>query len=222
MTHSPSPSKPTTTVIPQDRPGTLILWQFTTDVRHIGGSANAPADALWTPNSIIPLDSSDTEFKAMAQLQATDPALQEIVNHPNSSKLKLKGVSLTSTGLELSYAAHQLAPTGPSFLLLSCIVRCSTCSLHSMSHPGIRAITTASFQWLHLLQQRRWLKHSCLDFGTISWWHLAPNASEPVPIRRKSIQSALSHTNTVYRPAHGVDDVGQAITPPIFVVGIMS
>ena len=34
--------------------------------------------------------------------------------------------------------------------------------------------------------------------------------------------SALSHTSTVYRPAHGVDDVGQAITPPICVVGVSS
>ena len=142
-----------------------FVAQFTTDIRHVSGSANAPADALsrMDTNSIIPLDCSDTDFKAMAQLQATDPALQEMVNHPDSSKLKLKGVPLTSTGLTLlcDTSTGTYRPVVPPSMRRQVFN-----SLHSMSHPGIRAtrrLITARFVWPQINRDVGQWTRSCLS-----------------------------------------------------------
>ncbi len=77
-----------------------FVAQFTTDIRHISGSANAPAGALsrMDTNSIIPLDiQNDINFETMAQLQTTDPELQWIASHPESSSLTLECVPLNPT-----------------------------------------------------------------------------------------------------------------------------
>ena len=99
--------------------------------------------------------------------------------------------------------------------------------------------TTASLQWLHLLIDWRSLspaRYYSRDSGSNIpvWtlershggtWHPMPqNQFLPPRVynRRKSIQLRISHTSTVYRHARGVDEVGQAITPPICVVGVSS
>ena len=78
--------------------------QFTTDIHHISGSDNIPADTLsrMNTNSIIPLDKSNINFETMAQLQKTDPELQWIASHPDSSSLTLEYVPLNSAGLTLA------------------------------------------------------------------------------------------------------------------------
>lgn len=80
-----------------------FVAQFTTDIRHIRGSDNTPADALsrMDINSVISLHQSNINFEVMAQLQTTDPELQWIVSHPDSSHLTLERIHLPSTGLTL-------------------------------------------------------------------------------------------------------------------------
>jgi hypothetical protein len=85
-----------------------FVAQFTTDICHISGADNTPADALsrMDINAIIPLDQRDINFEAMAQLQAK---LQEIASHPNSSRLTLEDVPLTSAGLTLTCDTNRQA-----------------------------------------------------------------------------------------------------------------
>ena len=141
------------------------MAQFTTDIRHIRGSANAPADALsrMNTNSIIPLDMKDIDFKAMAQLQTTDPEIRRIINHPEFSRLKLEGVPLTSTGLTL--LGDTLTGIHRPIVPLS-MRRLVFDSLHSMSHPGIRAtrrLITARFVWSHINRDVGQWTRTCLS-----------------------------------------------------------
>ena len=141
-----------------------FVAQFTTDIRHIKGSAKTAADALsrMDTNSIIPLILKDINFETMAQLQTTDPELQEMVSHPDSSSLTLEGVPLTSTGLTLmcdtSTGKHR--PIVPPSMRRQVFD-----SLHSMSHPGISAtqrLITARFVWPHIKRHvKQWAK-TCL------------------------------------------------------------
>ena len=139
-----------------------FMAQFTTDIRHISGSANTPADALsrMDTNSIIPLDLRDINFEAMAQLQTTDSELQGIASHPDSS---MEAVPLTPTGLTLmcdtSTGKHRpIVPPAIRRLVFD--------SLHSLSHLGIaatRRLITARFIWPHINRDvRQWAK-ACLS-----------------------------------------------------------
>lgn len=139
-----------------------FVAQFTTDIRHISGSANAPADALsrMDTNSIIPLDiQNDINFETMAQLQTTDPELQWIASHPESSSLTLECVPLNPTGLTIicDTSTGKYRPFVPHSLR-----RPVFDILHSMSHPGMKAtqrLITARFTWPHIKRDvRQWTK----------------------------------------------------------------
>ncbi len=139
-----------------------FVAQFTTDIRHISGSANAPAGALsrMDTNSIIPLDiQNDINFETMAQLQTTDPELQWIASHPESSSLTLECVPLNPTGLTIicDTSTGKYRPFVPHSLR-----RPVFDILHSMSHPGMKAtqrLITARFTWPHIKRDvRQWTK----------------------------------------------------------------
>ena len=125
------------------------MAQFTTDLRHISGSDNAPADALSRINTstIIPSDLTGIDFEAMAKLQQDDQELQAIVSHSDSSGLSLEAFPLNSTGLaltcDISTGSHR--PLVPSSMRRQVFD-----SLHSLSHPGIaatRRLISARFVW---------------------------------------------------------------------------
>ena len=142
-----------------------FVAQFTTDIRHISGCDNAPADALsrMDTNSIIPLDQSNVNFEVMAQLQTTDPELQWMVSHPDSTSLTLEQVPLPSNTLTLvcdtSTGKHR--PMVPPSMRRQVFD-----NLHSMSHPGMKAtqrLITARFVWPNIKRDvRQWTK-ACLS-----------------------------------------------------------
>ena len=86
-----------------------------------------------------------------------------MVNHPDSSKLKLKGVPLTSTGLTLlcDTSTGTYRPVVPPSMRRQVFN-----SLHSMSHPGIRAtrrLVTARFVWPQINRDVGQWTRSCLS-----------------------------------------------------------
>ena len=140
------------------------ISQFTTDIRHVQGGANQAADALSRVaiNAISPPLSSPIDFEAMAKAQDTDPELKALQ-------------SLPSCSLQLARVPHLTAP-----VTLVCDVskgtsrpfvprpfrRAAFHSLHSLSHPGIRAtqrLISDRFVWPGMNTDVRNWTRSCLQ-----------------------------------------------------------
>ena len=140
-----------------------FISQFTTDLRHVQGSANAAADALsrLSTNALHTDTSPIVDFRELALAQTGDPELAKL--HTDSS-LRLEqiplaladGVSIicdVSTGVQRPYVPKTFR-------------RAIFDSLHAMSHPGIRAtqrLVTSRFVWPSVnADVRRWAR-SCLQ-----------------------------------------------------------
>ena len=136
------------------------VTQFTSDIRHIKGTSNSPADALSRieANAISTNPSLGLDLQAMASAQDSDPDITRL--RSSQTSLTLEPVPLpmsestilcdTSTGvarpLEFRHAVFNL--------------------LHSLSHPGIRAtqkLLTDRYVWPNInTDVRRWTR-SCLQ-----------------------------------------------------------
>ena len=114
-----------------------FISQFTTDLRHVQGSANAAADALsrLSTNALHTDTSSPVvDFRELASAQTDDPELADL--RANSS-LKLQQVPLAlSEGVSIicDVSTGVLRP-----YVLKNFRRAIFDSLHAMAHPGIRA-----------------------------------------------------------------------------------
>ena len=139
--------------------------QFTSDIRHVKGTANAPADALSQIEMNALLDGSPpvVDFRAMAAAQATDQDILRLQASPSSSSLKLEAVPLsmsdttilcdTSTGV-----ARPLVPKDYRRIVFE--------SLHNLSHPSIRAtqrLLTARYVWPSINADARKWTRTCLQ-----------------------------------------------------------
>ncbi len=142
-----------------------FVAQFTTDIHHISGADNAPADALsrMVNTSVTPENLKAINFEDMVQHQAADCELQESSENPDRTTLKLEKVSLTFSGTTLlcDVSTGSYRPIVPSSMH-----RLVFDKLHSMSHPGINAtqrLLTSQFVWPHVKRDvERWSKE-CLD-----------------------------------------------------------
>ena len=125
------------------------IEQFTSDVRHVKGTTNAPADALSRIelNALIDGSPPVVNFKAMAGAQGTDQDILFLQSSSSFSSLKLESVPLstsdtailcdTSTGI-----ARPLVPKDYRRIVFE--------SLHNLSHPSIRAtqqLLTDRYVW---------------------------------------------------------------------------
>ena len=114
-----------------------FISQFTADIRHVSGGANPVADTL----SQAPVDTLHVtqtpaiDFKAMAKAQSTDPELRALCNSSTSS-LQLETVPhlALTTALICDMSTGNPRPFVPGDFRRDVFN-----SLHSLSHPGIRA-----------------------------------------------------------------------------------
>lgn len=135
-----------------------FLSQFTTDIRHVTGSENIPADVMSRIASItVPNIINYTEI---AEAQETDPELATLLTSPTSMqliKVKLPECDFeitcdVSTGVARPYVPkdHRKAV----FL-----------ALHNLAHPGIRRTThllKSRFVWPSIsTDSKMWTRH-CL------------------------------------------------------------
>ena len=123
-----------------------FISQFTTDLRHIQGSANTAADTLscLETNALHTGNTSVVDFRELALAQAEDPELPrlqaDLLLQLESVPFLSDGVSLIcdiSTGVQRPYVPQSFRQT-----------ICD--SLHSFSHPGIRAtqhLVTSRYVW---------------------------------------------------------------------------
>uniref|UniRef100_A0A5S6QYA9 RNA-directed DNA polymerase n=1 Tax=Trichuris muris TaxID=70415 RepID=A0A5S6QYA9_TRIMR len=117
-----------------------FIAQFTTDIRHINGSANTVADALSRIDEIHIFDP-----ESIADAQATDDELQQILQ--NNTSLQLEKISLPRTGktIWVDTTAGKQRPYVPLALRRELFD-----AIHKLSHPGVKATTamlTARFVW---------------------------------------------------------------------------
>ena len=140
-----------------------FISQYTADIRHVPGKHNEVADALSriSVNGVIPSSTSMVDFKAMAEQQRTD---EELRRHRQRSVLKLQDVPVMGTDATLSCDMS----TGTPRPFVPVVMRRSVFdSLHSLSHPGIRAtvkLIGTRFVWpnMNSTQFARGLRPACI------------------------------------------------------------
>ena len=113
-----------------------FISEFTADIRHIKGSQNTVADALSRAYvaSISDPDSAPLDFTAMAAAQATDDELRELRASSSTSRV-WKDVTLPAAAVPL---ICDVSSGSPRPFVPESFRRSVFCSLHSLSHPGIR------------------------------------------------------------------------------------
>ncbi|UYV75266.1 hypothetical protein LAZ67_12003176, partial [Cordylochernes scorpioides] len=122
-----------------------FIGQFTTDIRHIAGCENVPADFLSRVEPISHHQPYDP--KSLAEAQAVDQELQAILTSENRSSLQLEKVQIPETNISL-YCDVSTAKPRP-FVPAPCR-RIIFSAYHNLSHPGVRATTrmvTAHYVW---------------------------------------------------------------------------
>ncbi|PIK56201.1 gag-pol polyprotein [Apostichopus japonicus] len=109
-----------------------FVSQFTTDIRHIKGKDNVVADAL-SRSTINTVSASNIDFKAISAEQEVDEELSKL---RQSSTLQFKEVPLPSSQgtITCDISTGTSRPYVPQRFR-----RAVFDSLHSLSHPGIRA-----------------------------------------------------------------------------------
>lgn len=135
------------------------ISQFTTDIRHIKGADNCAADAL----SRMEVNAASTgthpviDFTAMAAAQSDDPDLRRLQS--TQSPLILKDTPLPCSEVPL---ICDVSTGVPRPLVPATFRRAVFESLHSLSHPGIRAtqrLITARYVWPGISADvRRWAR----------------------------------------------------------------
>lgn len=114
------------------------ISQFTTDLRHVRGSDNSVADALSQieANALTQSLLPSVDFQVMAEAQRTDPELQTLLANSKESSLQITLITLP-TG-ELTLFCDMSTGSPRPFVPVSLHGHVFN-SLHSLSHPGIRA-----------------------------------------------------------------------------------
>lgn len=142
----------------------MTILQFTADIRHVKGSDNSVADAfsrvtVSTIHNNAPLV---VDFEELACLQLVDVELAELLKSSSQHSLVLRQIPLSfSNGTIIcDVATGTPRPFVPQSLRRSVFT-----TLHSLSHPGIRAsqrLLTSRFVWPGInTDVRRWTRQ-CL------------------------------------------------------------
>ena len=122
-----------------------FISKFTTDIRHVKGSNNPVADALSRVDINALQQPNGIDFTAMAVVQQTDPEVLEVLR--SSLALNLTPIPLSNgdTSLICDTSTAEPHPFIPASFRQAVFD-----SLHSLSHPEIRAsqkLITSRFVW---------------------------------------------------------------------------
>ena len=175
------------------------ISQFTSTVRHIHGSDNVVADTLSRieTNSLVSGTPPVVDYAAMAKSQATDPQIRALQSS-SSSPLVVEPIPLPNAGdplyCDISTGAQRpLVPREWRRTVFN--------SLHSLSHPGIRAtqkLITAQFVWPGVnADVRRWTR-ACVQCqrAKIQRHSVAPLSSFPFLMPDSTTSTLITSTVT--------------------------
>ena len=140
-----------------------FVSQFTSDIRHVTGAQNGPADALSRlhVNALCPNPNTVIDFKAMSKAQENDPELVRLKSTPSALVLEDRPIPLSEATIVCDVSTGALRPYVPSSYRRKIFD-----SLHSLSHPGIRAtqrLITERFVWPGINSDVRKWTRSCLQ-----------------------------------------------------------
>ena len=138
-----------------------FISQFTTDIRHVKGSNNPVADALSHIDINTLQQPNGIDYKAMAVAQKKDPELLETLR--SSLALNLTPIPLPSSDTSL---ICDTSNTEPRPFVPASFRRAVFDSLHSLSHPGIKAsqkLITSRFIWPGINKDVKQWAQSCLS-----------------------------------------------------------
>ena len=138
------------------------ISQFTTNIVHINGWANPVADALsrMETNSVT-VSQPHVDFEEIALAQKDDAELKQLTE--SNSSLSFKPVSVPMADITIICDASTGTPRPyipPKFR------HTIFNSLHSLSHPGVRAtqrLVTACFVWPNINRDVKQWTRSCLQ-----------------------------------------------------------
>lgn len=134
-----------------------FISQFTTDIRHISGKNNVVADTLSRVNEL----STPISLVSLAQAQHTDKELTQYLSEHNTS---LRIEKMEYPGSRESLYCDVSTPTPRPFVPQSLRKQVFE-SLHSLSHPGIKAtvqLVAERFVWPGMRKDCRNWAQACL------------------------------------------------------------
>lgn len=135
-----------------------LISQYTTDIRHITGKDNITADAMTRIEGIA----APPDFETIAQSQQRSNDLQQILKD-DSSSLKLTKVPIPGTTI---FIFCDTSTSRPRPFIPEDLRRQIFNSIHSMSHPGVRASTklvTDRFVWPSVRKDCRTWAQACVS-----------------------------------------------------------
>ena len=137
------------------------ISQVTSEICHVKGTDNSVADAL----SRIPINAllESIDFVKMATAQLEDPQIQKLVSNPSNTNLQFTTVPIPTTDATI---ICDVSTGSPRPLVPAQFRKLVFDSLHSLSHPGIRAsqkLIKDRYVWPNINSDvRRWA-HTCLQ-----------------------------------------------------------
>ena len=138
-----------------------FISQFTSDIKFLKGSSNAAADALsrLEVGSLHTASATNIDYVAMARAQQDDHTLPQ----SSDSSLQLRDVPLPTVDVTI---VCDMSTGTPRPLVPPSFRRVVFDTLHSLSHPGIRAtqrLITARYVWPGInADVRKWTR-ACIE-----------------------------------------------------------
>ena len=138
------------------------ISQFTSDIRHVSGTANCVADALSRiETNALHQSPPVIDFKAIAEAQQSDSELSQLQS--STSSLHLQPLPIPTSDLKL---LCDMSTKVPRPYIPQQFRRTVFDSLHSLSHPSIRAtqhLITSRYIWPNINKDVRNWTRSCIQ-----------------------------------------------------------
>ena len=138
-----------------------FVSQFTSDIRHVKGVENPVADALSRIELNALAQHQGIDFEDMAKAQTVDPDLAQF--QQSSSYLQLQAVPVPAS---ITTIICDLSTGTPRPFVPQALRRLVFDSLHSLSHPGVKAterLVTSRYVWPNIKADVRKWAQTCVQ-----------------------------------------------------------